>query len=153
MSPKNNLRRNGTRMALRQTRMRSRLSGAAPLMSGLDDKGRPRERLPKDPETLTFDQVIQRLRRTKMNLRRRPPVAPKERSSRRGGILRSATRAQRVARWRGYNSRCSAENVFASLYRSTMASEGWGSVEGNTGRRRLPRDILLSMLPRLHTDF
>lgn len=66
-------RRQDSRRSLRQTRMRSRVSGAAPLMDGLDWSGLPREQLPEDPEHLPYNEVVRKVsRRRKIILHTRP---------------------------------------------------------------------------------
>lgn len=54
---------------IRQTRMRARLSCAAPLMKGLDDRGLPIGTLPNDPLNIPYDEVLRRLSRPKIILR------------------------------------------------------------------------------------
>lgn len=46
---------------LRQTRARSQLQHAPPLMRGLDHRGRPADPLPTDPEQIPYDEVVQKL--------------------------------------------------------------------------------------------
>lgn len=55
--------------SLRQTRMRSRLSCAAPLMSGLDARGQPIGTLPEDPLNIPYNEVLKLLPRPKIILR------------------------------------------------------------------------------------
>ncbi|KAJ4270122.1 hypothetical protein NW762_001795 [Fusarium torreyae] len=66
---------------LRQTRARSRLNNAPPLMKGLDDRGRAVDPLSADPEALVYQDVVEKLggrpkRKTKIILRRSPSVSP-----------------------------------------------------------------------------
>lgn len=46
---------------IRQTRARSKLQCAPPLMSGLDDSERPAESLPVDPVNIPYEEVLRRL--------------------------------------------------------------------------------------------
>lgn len=46
---------------LRQTRARSKLNNAPPLMKGLDDRGEARDPLSADPAPLPYDDVLERL--------------------------------------------------------------------------------------------
>ncbi|KAH7319884.1 hypothetical protein B0I35DRAFT_222619 [Stachybotrys elegans] len=55
-------RRKDTPTPLRLTRSRAKLRGAPPLMRGLDDRGRPIDSLPADPEPMIFAEVRRRAR-------------------------------------------------------------------------------------------
>ncbi|KPM40021.1 hypothetical protein AK830_g6536 [Neonectria ditissima] len=47
---------------VRQTRTRSKLQDAPPLMKGLDDRGQPIDALAKDPENITYTEVLEKVR-------------------------------------------------------------------------------------------
>ncbi|KAM0563363.1 hypothetical protein ACHAPJ_001081 [Fusarium lateritium] len=68
---------------LRQTRARSRLNNAPPLMQGLDDHGRAINPLSADPEALVYNDVVEKLggrpkkkKKTKIIFRRSPSASP-----------------------------------------------------------------------------
>ncbi|KAJ3521729.1 hypothetical protein NM208_g13161 [Fusarium decemcellulare] len=62
---------------LRQTRARSKLSNAPPLMNGLDSRGRPVDPLSSDPENIAFNDVLKKLNTRKIILRRsQTPTSP-----------------------------------------------------------------------------
>ncbi|KAF7546815.1 hypothetical protein G7Z17_g8152 [Cylindrodendrum hubeiense] len=48
---------------VRQTRARSQLNNAPPLMKGLNDRGVPTDPLSRDPEALTYNEVLDSIRR------------------------------------------------------------------------------------------
>lgn len=59
---------------LRQTRARSQLQHAPPLMRGLDHRGRPAEPLPVDPEQIPYDEVVQKLEKVARERRSAAPA-------------------------------------------------------------------------------
>ncbi|KAF4965281.1 hypothetical protein FSARC_6899 [Fusarium sarcochroum] len=66
---------------LRQTRARSRLNNAPPLMQGLDGRGRAVDPLCADPEALVYNDVVEKLsgrqrKKTKIILRRSQSASP-----------------------------------------------------------------------------
>ncbi|XWW93918.1 hypothetical protein V2A60_001857 [Cordyceps javanica] len=149
-------RKPGSAKSIRQTRMRSRLAGAAPLMRGLDDKGLPRDALPEDPENLPFDQVFRKVRRIKIILRPQVARGPKNASCRPRIIIRmtrTKSNTSKVTSWGGDDSRSSSVRVLETLYRESLGQSGENLVGGDTKRRVRPLAILLSMLPKLYTDF
>ncbi|KAK7417353.1 hypothetical protein QQX98_004630 [Neonectria punicea] len=62
MSPARNFMKISPSQPIRQTRTRSKLQNAPPLMKGLDDRGEPIGALTEDPESLTFDKVLEKVR-------------------------------------------------------------------------------------------
>ncbi|OAR01705.1 hypothetical protein LLEC1_07962, partial [Akanthomyces lecanii] len=123
------------RPTLRQTRMRSRMAGAASLMTGLDNKGQPREALPRDPDHVPFDEAARKVRRTKIILRCRPAAAP-EKAVRRPKIIlhmsRAEPKASRAATWSQYSSAKTVEDWLSNLYHRPSRSSGGGSAAADT---------------------
>ncbi|KAK7427469.1 hypothetical protein QQZ08_006075 [Neonectria magnoliae] len=62
MSPARNYMKISPSQPIRQTRIRSKLQNAPPLMKGLDDRGDPIDALTQDPESITFDKVLEKVR-------------------------------------------------------------------------------------------
>lgn len=145
---------------LRQTRMRSRMPGAAPLMKGLDDKGLPRETLPRDPEDLPFDQAIRMATRPKIILRSRQAVAPKEVTRRSKIVLRvskskakAKSETSKAASGCQYSSHSEVAEILSNLYHSAARPSSEGSTAAETETKVSRRDLLRARLPRLYTDF
>ncbi|KAJ6789363.1 hypothetical protein PWT90_00916 [Aphanocladium album] len=156
-SPKTE-RKSASPSAMRQTRMRSRIAGAAPLMKGLDDTGLPKEALPEDPEHIPFDQVLRRVPRPKIILHCRSSATPEKAAvHRRRTIHRGAEREPKTkpaASWREYNYRMTTENFLAALYLSNSVAGSAGVRVGRDRRENVPpRNGMRAMLPRLYTDF
>lgn len=61
---------------IRQTRARSKLTDAPPLMNGLDGRGKPIDDLTKDPERLTYDEVLDNIRKQKKKVTFRRSESP-----------------------------------------------------------------------------
>lgn len=144
------------RPTIRQTRIRSRVVGAAPLMTGLDDKGQPREALPRDPDEISFDEAVRRVHRPRVILHCRPAAAPQKASRRPKIILRvskAASKASRTASWSQYSSVKMMEDWLSNLYHRPSRSSGGGSAALDTGKNLLPRDLVRARRPQRHTDF
>ena len=144
------------RPTLRQTRMRSRMAGAAPLMTGLDDRGQPRDALPRDPDDLPFDEAVRKVHRPKIILRCRPAAAP-EKASRRPKIIlhvsKAEAKASRAASWSQYSSAIRMEDWLSNLYHRRSRSSGGGSAAADTEKNVPPRDLVRARLLQRHTDF
>lgn len=84
--------RNVPTQSIRQTRARSRLTDAPPLMTGLDDRGKPKDELAKEPEKLTYSEVLDNIDRQKkqVTFQRSESPEPEDHSDHRGRRRRPA---------------------------------------------------------------
>ncbi|KAH8736546.1 hypothetical protein BGZ61DRAFT_472864 [Ilyonectria robusta] len=85
-------RKNAPTQSIRQTRARSRLTNAPPLMNGLDDRGKPKDELAKEPEKLTYSEVLDNINKQKkqVTFRRSESPEPEDHNDRSGRRRRSA---------------------------------------------------------------
>lgn len=137
----------------RQTRMRSKIAGAAPLLEGLSDEGVP---LSEEPEQKPIDQKLETVRRRpRIILHCRPATAAKEASPRSKStdrVSKSTDKLFKASEWTEYDSFIAAENFLVALYNSTVVAHG-GKVGDGAKSNVTRRDVVRTMLPRLQTDF
>lgn len=131
--------------------MRSKIAGAAPLMNGLDSKGLPVEKLPKDPESIPASLVLKKLRQRRIRIRPRKSVAA---AARRPKIILHVNKREpelpKITQWCQYNNASMAGNIRQSMQQAQVMC----GVAAISLEERLPaREILLGMLPKLYTNF